>query len=217
MLGAMMRIFMMALLFCFAPLAAHADINNDVAAWQRLRNPAQTADFYAYRAFLLRHDDWPDRQTLFQRAESALADSNADDRTVLDWFARFAPVSDRGRFLYVRTLFRSGQHERAREILRQEWRCGAYNSEQQDIIRQDYRTFLSGDDNAARLQSLLNQQNTERAQIALNYVGAQTAQIGRVRLQLQRFDSRAIAGVQQLPRSAYEDQGLLYDLTRYWR
>lgn len=217
MLGDMKRLFFIAVLFCFLPLAAHADIAHDVAAWQRLRDPAQTSSFASYRAFLLRHQDWPDRQTLFQRAESTLADEHASDADILDWFARYQPVSDRGRFLYLNALFRSGQQNKARDVLQQDWRKGAYNTEQQQTIRQTYRTFLSGDDNAARLQNLLDQRNTERAQAALNYVGAQTAQIGRARLALQRFDSRAIASVQQLPRAAYNDQGFLYDLTRYWR
>ncbi len=194
-----MRYFLLFLLWVTPCLAS---VQGDVALWLDLRKDAGVVRLTDAAAFLQRRADWPQIGLIRTNVEHMLLDSSPDQATMLRWFAANPPQTDRGRLAYW-------QATRSTEYLRQIWREGALNREQQQQV--DVR-FLKAADHAARLDNLLWDSNIDRAEDSLRYVTGSLKQRAKARIALQRFATNAVALV---PSSLTE--GVAFDLLRYYR
>lgn len=206
--------FVFFLCFVFVTFSAHASLDNEVRRWFDLRDSRQSFDFQTYANFIRTHKDWPDSGTIFTRAEDALM-KTGDSALIVRWFQSQPPVTDAGRLRYVSALASVGQNGKAQEQLRDYWRSGYFSETLQIRILDNYASWLRGEDHVARLQKLLWQNNLERAEKTLGYVSnANAKQAGRARIALQRGSGNALSMVSG---GAANDDGVLFDLARYYR
>lgn len=201
-------------LFLLWTFPCFASIQSDVALWLQLRKDGGITRLVEVRSFLQRHPDWPQTALIRTNFEHTLVDSSPDDGTVLQWFDANAAQTDRGRFAYWQALRNTGRGREANAYLQKIWREGNLNREQQQRIT---ISVLGASDHAARIDALLWQGNLDRADDALVYVSGLTKQIGKARSALQHFSTKAPSLVGTLPDAAYKNEGLLFDLVRFYR
>ena len=214
----MRRLFLLCLLILlgFSRIAS-ASVERDVDLWLQLRDTSSCYNFSLYRSLIDNRSDWPEQSILRVQAEQALTDAPPSNATILSWFEKHPPLGDNGKFLYFKTLLAESKGQAARNFLNASWADGAFNADQQDAIRSTYGNWISADANNKRLDKLLWDNNTKRAEKALTYVTGINHAIGRTRLALQRFDGRALTAVNAISSEAQRQSGFLYDLTRYYR
>ena len=67
------------------PLVAH------IIAWLYLRETGARTPFNARIAFIRENPDWPQINTIRERAEEAASDKSLNDAEIIDWFSQFPP------------------------------------------------------------------------------------------------------------------------------
>lgn len=206
---------LLAVVFSIAAVpVVHADARSDVQRWFDLRTPDRSFSFATYAAFIDTHRDWPDSGAILVRAEGALLQNDNAAATVR-WFAAHAPVTDAGRLGYVTALAATGDTVQAQRLLREYWRGGSFSETLQQRVMARYAAWLRAEDHVARLQTLLWQNNLDRAAKAIVYVRDRNAQqAARARIALQRGKKDAPALVTA---ALMRDDGVVFDLARYYR
>lgn len=211
-------------IFCFIafilailPAAASANAQSGVNSWLALRDPARVYDFQTYARFVKNYPNWPEQGVITLQAEKALL-QGADRSTLLKWFKDYAPQTDEGRLRFVDALFANNEEVEATLTLQKYWQQGFFDTPKQQAILARYKNALQPRDHEKRLTYLLWQSKIDRAVTALDYITDPTAKnIGIARIRLQRFDRRAFPFVTNLSANAALDNGVLFDLARYYR
>ena len=204
-------------MLCLSAAPSFAVSQSDVNRWLALRDTARQHDFQSYARFINRFPGWPEQNVLLLQAEKALL-ASGDRRTLIDWFKTHAPQTDEGRLRFIASLMAANETVDATLRLQQYWHQGFFDTPKQAAILKQYPKALRQEDHIKRLDTLLWQNKVDRAQTALDYVTDKTANdIGRARIRLQRFDSRAFPFVTNLSATAALDNGVLFDLARYYR
>ncbi len=196
------------------PLAV-AGVAQDVTVWQRATAARQLPSFTAMADLVRRHPTWPKIEVVRTNAEHALLDQDPNAAQLVKWFDDYPPRSDRGRFAYWQAL--RVLNYPSDSYLRDAWRTGGFNREQQQKIMAVARRVLTTDDHITRLDTLLWQGNLDRANDGLIYVAGGAKAWAKARMLLQRFSSTAPNAVAQVSGEWRNSNGLLLDLATYYR
>lgn len=216
----MRRLFALAFAVSFLLCASSAlaqNVNNAVNSWLLLRNPSKSYDFQTYSRFLNAYKDWPDQGSIAMNAEHALLKSGSNAQLV-EWFKHFKPATDEGRLRYVAALAAQGHNVTASETLREYWRKGSFSEIQQAAIMGRFGKWLRQSDHEKRLDTLLWQARLDRAANAMRYVSSTNIKAAaNTRIAIQRGSSNAPSMFAALPANARQDNGVIFDMARYYR
>ncbi|HXL98305.1 MAG TPA: lytic transglycosylase domain-containing protein [Rhizomicrobium sp.] len=174
------------------------------------------ASFGEITAFLKDNPDWPDRDTLFARAEAAM-DPMMDASAVIAWFGDRAPASSMGRIRLGEALIATNSVTRGKDYVRQGWIEGSFDPTQELQIIQKDGSYLTPDVDAQRLNRLLWANDSASARREISRVGADDQRVGEARLALRSNPEAGQHLVANLPASLQNDPGLLFDRTRALR
>jgi len=205
--------FLLVLFFC---VPAKASLNNDVANWLALRESSHSSDFKAYARFLSQHKDWPEASSFTLRAEQALL-KDASLQQTLDWFRAHPPLTDEGRWRYLQALVQNNQGATTKAFLQEQWQQGAFTEAQQQQIMERFGSVLRAGDHQKRLSTLIWQGRFDRAADAMQYVNRDVRLGAIARIKLQRGERGALDAVNELSPEMRKDNGVLFDLARYYR
>lgn len=196
-----------------------ADLPRKILKWMELTAWAPDSSYAEIAGFLAANPDWPRTRRLRRNAERALEESNslsADE--LLSWFASHPPVTTAGKTIYARALLKNGQREKATETLRHTWINGSFSGTSQKSFLREFRKFLSSDDHAARLETLVCKGRRSQAQRLYPYVDKTTRLIADARLKLRHRSSGVDAAIARIPARYQDHSGLLYERMRWrWR
>ncbi len=181
--------------------------------WRYLLDKNSGASFDEVNAFLKANPDWPNRDTLFSRAENAL-DPNMTPTQVVAWFGSHAPVSGIGKIRLGEALVATGQPNKGRDLIRDGWINGSFEPEQELAIVQKDGSLLSADTDRQRLNNLLWRDDTASARRQLSRVSNDAQQIGQVRLTLRSSPAAGEKMAAGLPGNLSADPDLLFDRAR---
>jgi soluble lytic murein transglycosylase len=185
-----------------------------LATWADLSRPDSTAGFEELAAFIVRNPDWPNVQALRRRAERAMPDGLPAD-AVVAWFDAFAPLTAEG-VLHFGTALQANDPIRAPIWARDTWRGIALTGAQETEFLGRFGNLLSADDHWARLDALLWAERTDEARRMLPRVAGDRRLLADARLKLMARTPDASAAVRALPAKLLQDDGILYERTR-WR
>jgi soluble lytic murein transglycosylase len=185
-----------------------------LATWADLSRPDSTAGFQELAAFIVRNPDWPNVQTLRRRAERVMPDGLPPD-AVVAWFDAFAPLTAEGT-LHFGTALLTQDPIRARIWVRDTWRSVSLTGAQETDFLNRFGSLLGPDDHWARLDTLLWAERTEEARRMLPRVSGDRRVLADARLKLMLRTPDASAAVRALPAKLLQDEGILYERTR-WR
>lgn len=185
-----------------------------ISRWERLQE-SRTASFGEYAGFALDFPTFPRMEIIRLRAEKALDNEGPSSAQVLQFFDRFAPLTNPGRARYAIALAGAGRPE-AGEIARQAWRGGTMNGSSEAYLQSLFgREFTPGDHNA-RMDALLWQKNGEAAARQMMLIGPQERGLAMARLSLVNGAAPSSAGI-PVPQGAMRDAGYVYNLVSYQR
>lgn len=185
-----------------------------LASWADLSRSDSTAGFEELAAFVVRNPDWPNVQAMRRRAERAMPDGLPAD-AVVAWFDAFAPLTAEGA-LHFGTALQANDPIRARIWARDTWRGIALTGSQETEFLARFGSLLSADDHWARLDALLWAERTDEARRMLARVSGDRRLVADARLKLMARTPDASAAVRALPAKLLQDEGILYERTR-WR
>ncbi len=212
-----MRFIALFIAALFISQAAHASVQSDVTLWLQLRDGKKAINFESAHQFLKRRPDWPQAELIRSRAEHLFMDTSPSVGQILDWFDEAKPLTDRGRLSYWQALRADGNMAQANLYLKEIWRAGNLDRNQQQIVIQISGKSLKPEDHRVRVDTLLWQGNLDRVSYALRYAGGKDRAVGQARIYLQRFSTQAPGAVSALSANQKTDNGILFDRVRYTR
>ncbi len=194
----------------------HDPIARLIIQWRYLLDKNSGASFGEISEFLKTYPDWPNRETMFARAERAI-DPNMEPHAVLAWFGDRAPVSDIGKIRLGEALIATGAAARGQELIRAGWIDGSFEPDQEFQIIQRHGAILTPDVDRARLERLISRNNISDARRELSRVETGDQKIAETRLTLRTSPTSGQRMLDELPDTAKDDPGIIFDRTRLLR
>ncbi len=197
--------------------AALAAAVNDPAArtlvqWRQLGDGE--GGFGAYREFLARHPDWPQRGKLRRLAEERMP-QGLSPTEVEAFFAGMEPLSGTGSLRLADALASRGKVDAARQEVARAWREMSLTPSEEQTLLAKWGGVLAPY-HIARLDMLLWRGLTGEAERMMPRVDGGRQALARARIALRRGDNGVNGLIAQVPAALQGDAGLAYERFR-WR
>lgn len=166
-------------------------------------------DFSTYANFLETYPGYPQENRLRGFAEKALLNESPPPATVVAFFDRFPPLGNKAAGRYA-TALAALQRSTARAAGIAAWRGGSLDPASEAALLSLYRSVLTTEDQDARMDALLWQQETDQAQRQLALVSAARRPVFTERLALLQGSEPGSLSV-PLPANVTTDAGYLYN------
>lgn len=186
-----------------------------IITWLDLGRRDSDRPFSQLTAFIEANPEWPGLYGLYRNAELKLPQS-LSPAEVLAWFGDRPAITGTGALRHVAALWDSGQQARTRAAARQYWVNVDFASDEEATFHSRYKSLLTQDDEAARLDRLLWDQQTTAATRQLRRVPAGPAAVARARLALIDNRPGVDALIERVPPALRDDPGLTYERA-VWR
>ncbi len=193
---------------------AHDRLLAKVLWWLNLSRDGSGASFADITEFIAANPDWPGRLALRQHAEEAML--GVADKTLLDWFERFPPVTPAGKFKQADIWIKYGREAQGLAGIREIWAKSDFTVFEEKSVLQRYHGVLRQADHVARLDRLLWDGQVEAARRMMARVDADHRALGDARLRLAAMEPGVERLVARIPAALQNDPGLLFERMR-WR
>lgn len=189
-------------------------IGQAIERWEQLDSTANLG-FSAYAEFLVAYPDFPRAEKLQRRAEAALGDMQIQPAEIVAFFDAHPPLTNPARARYALSLASVGRPE-AGDMAREAWRGGTMSGPTELYLENLYRTNFTGDDNNARIQALIWQDDLEAAKRQINRLKDEDQPPYQARIAILEGDLER-TGSMRVSADARSDPGFTYDLARHYR
>jgi len=167
--------------------------------WRYLLDGGSGASFTEIFAFLYANPDWPNRDTLFARAEGMM-DPHAPPQTVHAFFQGREPVSGIGKVRLGEAYLATGDAAKGVALIRDGWVNGDFDVSQEFDVTRRHPDLLTPEVSRARLNRLLLDNQLSAARREMVRAPADTQQVAQVRLALQTASpSQGVQMLNSLP------------------
>lgn len=194
----------------------HDPIANKILGWRYLLDKNSGATFAEIANFLKDNPDWPNRDGLFARAESAI-DPMMDAHAIVAWFGDRKPVSGIGRIRLGEALASIGSTARGNELIRQGWIEGSFDAAQEFAIIQHDGALLTPDIDRERLTHLMLHGNLEEARREVSRLPSEGQLLAQTAIALNTDPVAGEKLLDRVPASSRSDPIILLDQTRLLR
>lgn len=179
----------------------------DLIFWIRLQKDPKSASFEQIAHFIERHPDWPYLKSPQGAGEKQLTPEISPKR-LCTFFAKYPPQTFQGRVYFIQALLRTGQKEKAQELIRQTWKETTLTVEEQHHFLARFSEMLTRKDHENRLNFMLWGKNIEQAAPMLPRVSEPLQREARVWMAFLQNDPAAITQYAALPVAMQNHEGL---------
>ena len=187
-----------------------------VITWRYLLDPNGGASFGEISSFLRDHPEWPLRETLFARAEHAIAQTMAPG-AVLSWFGDRKPITGIGKVRLGEALIATGKRDDGRNLIRDAWIEDSFEPSEELAIIRSHGDILTPDVDRQRLDHLLWRNDLTAARREMSRVQADSQRLAQVRMALKTNPRAGERMVDALPQTLRNDPGIIFDRARMLR
>lgn len=191
----------------------HDPVARRLVQWRYLLDKNSGATFAQIDAFLKASPDWPSRDTLYSRAETAM-DLNMSPASVIAWFAGRDPVSGIGKVRLGEAMVAAGKTGAGRDLIREAWIGSSFQPDQELAIVQHDGAFLTPDIDRRRLNNLLWRDDAASARREVSRVTMPAQRVAQTRLALRSNPATGQRMASELPADLASDPDLLFDRAR---
>ncbi len=188
----------------------HDPVARRLIEWRYLLDRNSGASFGEIAEFLKSNPDWPERDTLFARAEEAMSPT-MDPHATIAWFGERTPLTGIGKVRLGEALIAAGSPTRGRELIRRAWIEDSFEPDQELSIIEMHGDVLTPDADRERLERLFAHNDLSAARREIARVSAEIQRLAETRIELHTNPSRGEEDIAELPPSLRDDPGLLFD------
>jgi soluble lytic murein transglycosylase len=182
--------------------------------WANLSRASSGAVFSDFAGFVTANSDWPGQLALRQHAEESMA--GVSDRTLVDWFERFPPVTPAGKFKQADLWIAAGRQQDGVDRIREIWIKSDFIAFEEKTVLQRYHDVLRESDHEQRLDRLIWDGQVEAARRLMPRVDSDRRTLAEARIRLAEMEPGAERLIAKLPPAMQNDPGLLFERMR-WR
>ncbi len=167
-------------------------------------------------AFLDAHPDWPATDRIQAFVESRISNDASTD-AVADFFKARGPLSGDGKIQLARALLSKGRNDEATALIRDAWVNHNFTVSEERRILGAYKSRLTKDDHAARVDRLLWSLQVTNARRTFPHLSGADRRMAEARAALLMRASTAPRLYRNLPKAEQLDSGVLHAAVRYYR
>jgi len=178
-----------------------------------------SATFIEIATFIEQHPTWPKQTRMCEKAEEAMSDPGADQVAIdqaIEFFDSYSPKTGKGQFYYAKSLLTKGKIDRAKEEF---YKLLVSFSIPADIITQlvEYKAYLPFLWAYLHASNLLYMQNNAEITALLGYLTPQEKE--RILLRVDLIDKKSDAALRAVKLISVpgNNEGVIFDLIRYYR
>ena len=194
----------------------HDPIAGKIIEWRYLLDKNCGASFGEISTFLKDNPDWPDRDVLFARAESAM-DPTMEPHAVVAWFGDRVPASGIGKVRLGEALGATNSGTRGRDLVREGWIEGSFDPQQEFAVIQRDGAELTPDVDRQRVMHLLLRGDIEAARREISRLNSDDQQIAETAIALKTNASAGERMLERLSPASQNDPVILFDRSRLLR
>jgi soluble lytic murein transglycosylase len=181
--------------------------------WVILRSDDSGADFSRYVDFIVANPNWPSIVTLRRKAEATAFQDHPGDAAAQSYFAKYPPLSAKGRLALARALLARGDRKDAETLVRETWRYDGFSQDVENRVTETFGEFLTRADHKARMDRRLYEKDDIDAGLrAANRLGGNEPLIAKARIAMLGKGGNK-AALDAVPAAAREDIG--YKFARF--
>jgi soluble lytic murein transglycosylase len=185
--------------------------------WAILRSDDNTASFSRYLAFIETNPNWSSIHALRRRAEAMLWYENPSPATVRGYFAKWEPLTSKGRFALARALLAQGDRAAAQEQIHEAWWHDAFGGDLENQAIETFGGLITAADHKARMDMRLYAEDVEGAMRSVHRLGGPAATIAKARIAVIKKASNAKALLDAVPAEAQRDVGYIFSRAQFLR
>lgn len=187
----------------------------NLVLWRMAVSDAR-ASFSDLHMALDRLEGWPRQAAIQREAEWKIEESGFSPAMIAAWFENREPLTGEGRVALGRALIALGRADEGREQIRTAWRSQSMRlSFQTDTLR-EFRSILTRDDHAERVDFLLWAGQRTAASRLIPELTQSEQRLAQARIRLAARQAGVDAAVNAVPGDLQAHPGLLYERAR-WR
>lgn len=191
------------------------DIKN-LAIWMIAENKPTFFSVGERIAFAQKTRGWPVEKSARAATEDKLLGTDSDQDRIRRFFANQSPVSGDGEIALASTFIRS-EPERAKKILRSQWRNACLSEETRDWVLQNYAGWLTRQDHEARVDMLFWHRRHSEARRLYPKISISHRHLAEARIQIRGRHRGANKALGKVASAKRQDPGLLYARAYYKR
>lgn len=187
-----------------------------IIAWLYLRETGAQTPFKARAEFIREHQDWPQIETIINRAEEVAGDKSLSTDEVIDWFEDYPPQTGPGMAALARAYKDRGLDAKAREVALEAWLEGTFTRSQERSFLRTFGKQFSEADHQQRLERLLWDGHANSARRMLSKVSRDYRRLAEARIALSTSAYGVDGTIAKVPTTLKDDPGLIYERMK-WR
>jgi soluble lytic murein transglycosylase len=188
-----------------------------VVQWAEIDNAGTKLSFYDLVAAGRDLTDWPRAGRRRAVTEKTIETSAVPPQQVIDWFGGRTPDTPEGAMALAAAYQSLGRPSGASTLIRDYWRNHVFGADQQSRMRARFAAFLTADDDAQRLETLLYGPQGPAARAMMDLVTPDVRALGEARIALRADRNDAPQLVEMVPAALQSDPGLALDRAHYYR
>ncbi len=177
---------------------------------QKFLDTSQKSSFEEITAFLEKHNNWPQYESLATRAEN-LIHSTTSKTKIIEWFHKHFPKTQNGIYNYYQAaLARIKDHKKLEEIIKFTWINYNFSENEKNIFLKKHKDILNQNDHIDKISELLWADKKSEAGKLFYLVDKNYQQVFATWLEILNNSSKAEKLFYKLPGSYKYHPGLLY-------
>ena len=187
-----------------------------LAQWLYLMAKDPNVDLSEADAFLDAHPDWPATDRIQSFVESRIANTDAPE-SIRTFFSMRSPITGDGKIQLARAMLADGRGDDATALIRDAWINHNFTVAEERRILQAYKSRLTKEDHAARVDRLLWAIQVTNARRTFPYLSKKDRRMAEARAALLMRASSAERLYKSLPEAEQVDSGVLHAAVRFYR
>ena len=188
-----------------------------VVEWAMIDNAGTMLSFFDIAAAERDMEGWPRASRRRAAGEKTMETSSVPPQQVIDWFNGKDPETPEGAMALAGAYQTLGRTSLAQQVIRGFWREHVFEADEQSRMRARFGQYLTPDDDAQRLETLLYGSQGPAARAMLDIVTPDQRALGEARIALRADRNDAPQLVEQVPANLQNDPGLAFDRAHFYR
>jgi soluble lytic murein transglycosylase len=185
--------------------------------WAILRSDDNGVDFSRYAAFIAANPSWASLHVMRRRAEAMLWHERLDPAAVRSFFAKWEPLTPRGRFALARALLAQGDRAGAQAQAREAWWNDSFGSDLEEQALETFSGLITAPDHKSRMDMRLYAEDVDAAMRSANRIGGNALLIARARAAVIKKATNTNAMLDAVPADAQRDVGYIFSRAQWLR
>ncbi len=186
-----------------------------IIKWTYYTRKGNSASYSEIYKFIQDNPKWPMMEQLETRAEEAMNKSYSLSEAY-KWFSKHPPQTGNGKLFYAMAMLeKSESYEGAVRLLKEGWVESNISGEDFEDFSARYGKYIDQKDYIQKIDRLLWDRETRRAESIMSRVPASYQQLFRARIAVIDNSKNAETLINQVSKELQNDAGLLYDRIKY--